>query len=260
MCTQSAELYPANAITTKTVNLVNGENFDPSFIGINPSATLPTLTADGKSYRNTTDVILYLVANAPTRSPPQPLTKPSLNRSMKTNTIPTLHCFSFAMTPNVSPKLARCPRPLSRIIGQATLVKHSQDSANSRYAAFYAEKLAGNGALLDIYTGTNKNPSAFYAQSQEHFSNLKYYLYTILPSVLPADGFIAGTTPGEADFHHVAAWLTRISATSGATSAADALVALEKIFREPVPEVVRNYARVWIVRDSWKRVYAAGLH
>ncbi|KAK0195090.1 hypothetical protein F5146DRAFT_1109461 [Armillaria mellea] len=242
-----AELYPTNAIATKTVNLVNGENFDPSFIDINPSATLPTLTTDGKSYQNTTDVISYLVANAPT-----PLSTPTSHKAI----IQQVHEDKY--DPNFALLLVRDDAELVAKAGalpktfaencQAALVKHSQDPANSRHAAFYAEKLAGNGALFDIYTG-----------SQEHFTNLKSYLYTILPSVLPAEGFIAGATPGEADFH-VAAWLTRISATSGATNAADALVALVNSFGEPLPEVVKKYARAWIVRDSWKKVYAEGLH
>ncbi|PBK73584.1 hypothetical protein ARMSODRAFT_952670 [Armillaria solidipes] len=253
-----AELYPTNAIATKTVNLVNGENFDPSFIDVNPSATLPTLTADGKSYQNTTDVISYLVANAP-----KPLSTPTSHKTI----IQQVHedqydpNFALLLVRDDAELVAKADALPKTFVEnrQAALVKHSQDPANSRHAAFYAEKLAGNGALLDIYTGTNKDPSSFYAQSQEHFANLKSYLHTILPSVLPADGFIAGVTPGEADFH-VAAWFTRISATSGATNAGDALVALETSFGEPLPEVVRKYARAWIVRDSWKKVYAEGLH
>ncbi|KAK0246057.1 hypothetical protein EDD85DRAFT_783775 [Armillaria nabsnona] len=72
-----AELYPADAIATKTINLVNGENFDPAFIDINPSATLPTLTAGGKTYKSTADVISYLVAHAP-----KPLSTPASHKAI----------------------------------------------------------------------------------------------------------------------------------------------------------------------------------
>jgi glutathione S-transferase len=49
------------------VNLVEGENFAPSFIALNENATLPTLEAGGKVYTSTEDVTGYLVKNAPTK-------------------------------------------------------------------------------------------------------------------------------------------------------------------------------------------------
>ncbi|KAK0481904.1 hypothetical protein IW261DRAFT_1607150 [Armillaria novae-zelandiae] len=160
---------------------------------INPNATLPTLTAGGKTYKSTTDVISYLVAHAP-----KPLSTPPSHKAI------------IEKSERVA-KAAALPKTFVEN-RQSALLKHSQDPANSRHASFYSAKLAGNGALLDIYTGANKDPAAFYAQ---HISTL-----SSLQSV-PASGFIAGATPGEADFH-VAAWLTRIAATSGATGAADA--------------------------------------
>ncbi|KAK0465390.1 uncharacterized protein EV420DRAFT_1514141 [Desarmillaria tabescens] len=253
-----AELYLADAIATKTINLVNGENFDPAFIDINPSATLPTLTAGGKTYQSTADVISYLVAHAP-----KPLSTPASHKAIIDQVHEDQYDPNFALLlvrdeSERATKAAALPKTFVEN-RQNALLKHSQDPANSRHAAFYNEKLAGNGALLDIYTGANKDPADFYAQSQAHFDSLKTYLYTVLPTVLPAEGFIAGATPGEADFH-IAAWLTRIAATSGAISAADATESLEKNFGAPLPESVRSYARAWIARDSWKKVYAEGLH
>ncbi|KAK0505865.1 hypothetical protein EDD18DRAFT_1342217 [Armillaria luteobubalina] len=244
-----AELYPSDAIATKTINLVNGENFDPSFIDINPS---------GKAYKSTTDVISYLVAHAP-----KPLSTPSSHKAI----IETVHedqydpNFALLLVRDESERAAKAGALPKTFVEnrQNALLKHSQDPANSRHASFYSAKLAGNGALLDIYTGTNKDPAAFYAQSQAHFDSLKTYLYTVLPTVLPAQGFIAGATPGEADFH-VAAWLTRIATTSGATGAADVVESLEKSFGAPLPESVKRYTQAWIARDSWKKVYAGGLH
>jgi len=54
--------------------------------------------------------------------------------------------------------------------------------------------------------------------------------------------------------------LTRIAATSGATSADDALVAIEGAYGAPVPGKVSAYWGAWTARPSWKKVYAAGLH
>ncbi|KAK0476736.1 hypothetical protein IW261DRAFT_1609403 [Armillaria novae-zelandiae] len=159
-----SELYPINAITTKAVNLINDENFDPSFIDINPSSTLPTLTADGKSYRSTTDIIFYLATNSP-----KALSAPVSHKS----TIQQVHRDQH--DPNFALLLVRddaglvavagaslhtfvgnhgeIPLPLSSCTEPSCLRKASQDPANSRHATLYAEKLAENEALLDIYMG-----------------------------------------------------------------------------------------------------------
>lgn len=65
-----AELgYPAGAVEAKTLNLVEGQNFEPSFLDKNPAGTLPTLEADGEIYKNTTDVVRYLASHAPSPLP-----------------------------------------------------------------------------------------------------------------------------------------------------------------------------------------------
>jgi hypothetical protein len=61
----SAQLYPEGAIEIKVINLLEGENFDPSFIKLNPNATLPTLEAEGKVYTSTSAVVSYLCKHAP---------------------------------------------------------------------------------------------------------------------------------------------------------------------------------------------------
>lgn len=65
-----AELqYLPGAIELKTLNLVEGENFEPTFLDINPNGTLPTLQVDGEVYKNTTDVVRYLASHAPSPLP-----------------------------------------------------------------------------------------------------------------------------------------------------------------------------------------------
>ncbi len=62
--------YPAGAVEAKTTNLVEGQNFEPSFLDKNPNGTLPTLEVDGGIvYKNTTDVVKYLASQAPTPLP-----------------------------------------------------------------------------------------------------------------------------------------------------------------------------------------------
>ncbi|KAJ6609783.1 hypothetical protein B0H10DRAFT_2225584 [Mycena sp. CBHHK59/15] len=55
--------YHEGEVTSKTLNLVEGANFNPVFLKLNPNGTVPTLEADGKVYTNT-DNISYLAKNA----------------------------------------------------------------------------------------------------------------------------------------------------------------------------------------------------
>ena len=47
-------------VEAKPVNLLDGENFEPSFLKLNPNATLPTLTAGSNVYTDTKSVVSYL--------------------------------------------------------------------------------------------------------------------------------------------------------------------------------------------------------
>ncbi|KAJ7456702.1 hypothetical protein FB451DRAFT_1276887 [Mycena latifolia] len=244
-------------ITTKVVNLVHGENFAPSFIQLNPKATLPTLESDGKVYTSTAEVVACLVQDAPVK--------------VKTGTaiIETIHEEKY--DPNFAMLLSRDDAELtaksSGMAGmflssrQAALEKHSQTPEAEPHKAFYETKLAQNGGLLAIVTGKApaEHKAGFFAKSQAHFDSVKTAVFEVLPGFLPASGFIGGEVPGEDDFH-VGAWLTRIAATCGAKSADDALAAFAAAYGAPVPEKVAAYWGAWTARPSWKTVYATNLH
>lgn len=121
--------------------------------------------------------------------------------------------------------------------------------------------MAGNGGLLALYLG--KAPEAakhgFFVKSQGHWDALRTFILELLPARLPDHGFIGGDRPGEDDFH-VAAWMARIAATSGAQMDVDGLKALEKDLGKPVPQKFAAYWEAWSARPSWKEVYADGLH
>ena len=76
-----------------------------------------------------------------------------------------------------------------------------------------------------------------------------------MPGYLPESGLIGGERPGEDDFH-VGAWLARIVSTTGGKEVS----ALEAELGQPVPPKVVSYWNAWSERDSWKKVYAQGLH
>ncbi|KAK0225587.1 hypothetical protein IW262DRAFT_1293981 [Armillaria fumosa] len=103
----SVELYLANVIATETAKLVNGEK-DPSFTDINPSVTLPTLTAVLPEY--------YRRNFLPRRQRSITALHPSLTKSI----IQQVHGdqydpnFALLLITNLSLKLEHCPRPLSK--------------------------------------------------------------------------------------------------------------------------------------------------
>jgi hypothetical protein len=134
----------------------------------------------------------------------------------------------------------------------------------AKYKDFYDAKAKANGGLKAIYEGKvpNEVKDGFFKQSQDHFARISAILYEYLPSILPEQGFLGGEEPGEDDFH-VAAWVTRITATVGAQKIGDDGPAfLEKSHGNgnSLPPKVTAYWKSWEARESWKKVYASGFH
>lgn len=145
--------------------------------------------------------------------------------------------------------------------GQNALEKFSAAPEGQPYAAFYESKLVSNGGLLTVLQGNAPQAVTedLFKRSQAHFDSVTTALYEILPKYLPTAGYIGGERPGNADFH-VAAWLGRIAAVSGAKNGEDAASALAQSFGKPLPGPVIEYIAAWASRESWKQVYASGLH
>ena len=91
---KSAHLHPSFFIAA-------GANFHPKFLQLNPNGTLPTLATSKRVYTSTTEVLRYLIDNAP-----KPGGKPS-----RTNLVERLH--SPDIDPNFSMLSAVCIGPVS---------------------------------------------------------------------------------------------------------------------------------------------------
>lgn len=145
--------------------------------------------------------------------------------------------------------------------GQESLEKHCATEGAAAYKNFYDNKLADNGHILAIYQSSVSSSikNEFFKKSKSHWDAIRSFILDILPTYLPESGFIGGTRPGEDDFH-VAAWLARIAFVSGAEEAGHGLKELEKEVGSPIPMKVAKYYRNWVQRESWKKVYADGLH
>jgi len=251
--------YTDDQIEKKTINLIHGENFSPDFIKLNPNATLPTLEAEGKVYTNTADVIKFLVQNAP-------------NKVAKAHTDFIAEIHAEKVDPNFAMLLARSDQELAAKTSdfpglflrnrQEKLIAQSKSTEGAEYTKFYTNKIQQNGGLLAVYESNvpEEVKEGFFAKSIAHVEALKEYISTVLPHHLPkTSAFIGGDKPGEDDFH-LAAWLTRIAATSQAKDASSAMAAVGANLGTTVPESVQAYWGAWVERPSWKTVYAAGLH
>jgi hypothetical protein len=111
--------------------------------------------------------------------------------------------------------------------------------------------------LKAIYEGNvpAEAKQGFFATSTKHWENIRKFVLEEVPQVLPDEGFIGGERPGEDDFH-LGAWLARIVGVVGGKDIDD----LKEELGQDVPEKVVKYWQTWSARDSWKTVYAEGLH
>ncbi|CAL1695989.1 unnamed protein product [Somion occarium] len=250
--------YPPDAIEKKVVNLVEGQNFTSEFLKLNPHATLPTLTADGKSYINTDEVTHYLVEHAPKKVAPR--TRSFIDRIHEDALDPNFPM--LAVRNDEELKNAASGFPFTFLENrQKALLKYSQTPEAAPFKEFYDAKIAGNGGVLAIYKGEVPEDAkkGFFELSNKHWQHIADYIVKELPDLLPASGFRGGETPGEDDFH-LAAWLARVAFVVGATPAKGGYTALEKVLQGPVPDKVAAYWDTWTERPGWKQTYPDSLH
>ncbi|KDQ59618.1 hypothetical protein JAAARDRAFT_627073 [Jaapia argillacea MUCL 33604] len=271
--------YTDAEITKKVVNLVEGENFAPAFLKINPKATLPTLqTTSGETYTSTATVTKYLINNSPSASSVA-LGTDIIDKVHEDQYDPNFAMLSAVRSPSsllsvilielqrneeeLKEKAAGFPALFTRNRQQA-LTTHSQSPLGQPFKTFYTDKLAGNGGLLAIYESKvpANTTTDFFTQSQAHWANIKSFIYDILPAALTGTQgpFLGGSKPGEDDFH-VGGWLAHIvSMIPGSHKGVDGIKVLKEEFGGDVPESVVSYWNAWSGRESWGVVYAEGLH
>ncbi|KAJ6499830.1 hypothetical protein DFH09DRAFT_1289902 [Mycena vulgaris] len=229
--------YKEGNVATKAVNLVQGENFAPSFLKLVAAGTAIIAAIHDQQYDPNFAVFLA---------------RDDAELAAKSTGFPKTFIATHALL-----KESRTGHPV--------LKKYAQSPEEAPYKAFYDEKIAFNTGgppsprtityspppgILVLYkdTALPAEKAAFLAQSAAHFAALKR------------------AAPGEDDFH-AGGWITRIAALCGVTSAEDALAAFERAFGEPVPERVGTYCGAWTERESWRKwtaswrwMYAAPLH
>ncbi|KAJ6496834.1 hypothetical protein DFH09DRAFT_1337040 [Mycena vulgaris] len=206
----SAQLgYKEADVATKAVNLVQGENFAPSFLKLNPNGTVPTLKSDdGEIYTSTRQIVVCLVNDAPRKV------------AAGTAIIAAIHDQQY--DPNVAVFLVRDDAELAAkstgfpktfiATRHPVLKKYAQSPEEAPYKAFYDEKIAFDTGILALYTDTAlpAEKAAFFAQSAAHFAALKR---AVLVSAIPAARHIAVSSSLDYDIRHI--WRHRSPCTTG---------------------------------------------
>jgi len=246
-------------IDIKQVNLVEGANFAPDFLKLNPLATLPTLVLEDKVLTDTTSVVKYLVENAP---------KPA-GKASGTDFIKKIH--EDDVDPNFALLSARNEEELNgKNSGIPGLFIRNRQAALEKYAPtapefseFYTEKLKSNGFLNGVYSQTGASEQVktiWFTKSGNAWAAIRKFILEDIPAVLPASGYIGGEVPGEDDFH-LAAWLARLALLTGATPGTEGVLTLKKeLDGAEVPEKIVVYWALWAQTPAWQVVYKDGLH
>jgi len=243
-------------INLQQLNLIEGNNFNPDFLKLNPKATLPTLVLPNETLKDTKSSVAYLIANASS-----PVGKPS-----GTDFVDRIH--ADAVDPNVALLATRNNEELAaKAAGiPGTFVANRQAQLGKfaptapEFATFYAEKIKSNGFLNDIYQGraSAEAKATWFKISTDTWVAIKAFALNDVVDILPESGYIGGEYPGEDDFH-LAAWLARIGLLTGGTPDASGALTLEKELGTVPPKIV-SYWKLWSETNAWKQVYINGLH
>ncbi|KAL7421738.1 hypothetical protein Q5752_003509 [Cryptotrichosporon argae] len=249
--------FKDGAVELVTVNLAEGENFDPEYLKITKSGTVPALVVDGQTYTDSTTVVSELLKRAPH--------PPAASASTSTSIIEEIH--AAAHDPNATLLFARDDADReAKISGMTKAFLEGRQKALDKFASsapaefkdFLTKKQAENKQLLEFYTGNPDQATrdAHYAQAAQLWKSVGIVVRGPVTQALQKNGgpFAGGETPSEADFH-IIAWLARTITNTGVepgTPAADALPKLQAITGgHAFDPVLGKYWDAWLKRDSF---------
>lgn len=259
------DLGYTDQVERKRINVLEGENLKLDYLKKTPAATVPLLlTPDGTAHDSTHKAIKWLINNAPAGAKYGTKTNQELI-DLVHQPIVDPNFFSVAAKSAEELNAKRDAQPSIPVIfftSRQKVIDEEKVSVPAEYATFYKQKDEVNSVLVKIYTkgAPDELTKPFFEQSQANWDAVNSVIYTDLPKHLPESGFVGGADPGEADWH-VAAWIGRIGAVFGAKPTPGGWETLSQLKGgEPVPKKVQNYWDAWANRESWKSVYASGLH
>ncbi|KAH8988996.1 hypothetical protein EDB86DRAFT_3081284 [Lactarius hatsudake] len=233
------------------VNLLEGANFDPQFLKLNPHGTLPTLAHGGKSFTSTAAVIDYLVSISSKKVAPAT----SITTLVHEDKIDPNFAFVASRNDEEFAKVKGSFAPIFTSTRLAGLKKHAATPAAEPHRDFHDKQIAKISGLDALLAGNAPDEArrGFYSASTALWDSIKVFAVETLPAAIGEGPFIGGATPGVDDYH-VGAWIARIAFLLGAQQSDEGVAALEKGFG-PIPEKVKVYWSAWIARDSWVKAY-----
>ncbi|CAE7230630.1 unnamed protein product [Rhizoctonia solani] len=292
--------YGEDELEFRTVDVVKGETFAPSFLRINPKGTVPTLVAplsntlDSGSetkYKALTDTVSVLNFLDKSRSnlskthttsqKPAPALSPATIEASNLST--TL--INLVHAPEVDPNFlivaakdeAELQEKAAGFVGKTYILGRAK--AMDEYLAtedlipkiqkILEEKKAAQAPLVELYTAkaSKEAKEAFFAQSKEAWEVALPKAFATLESSIVGP-YTLGDQLSLADMH-VGVWLTRLVQLSCGKGATDEkkwpelLSTLAKPIASPEFKVGPKVTKFWneiIARDGFKKVYAEGLH
>ncbi|KAI9454646.1 hypothetical protein BJY52DRAFT_711869 [Lactarius psammicola] len=166
----------------KIVNLIEGANFDPEFLKLNPNGTIPTLAHEGKSFTSTAAVIDYLVTISSKKVAPA------------TSITTVVH--EDKIDPNFAFVASRNDEELAKVVGGfapvfmstrlAGLKKHAATVEAEPHKDFHdkqIEKISGIDALLSGNAPAEAK-QGFYSASTALWDSIKVFTVETLPAAI----------------------------------------------------------------------------
>ncbi|KAH9068005.1 hypothetical protein EDB83DRAFT_2519091 [Lactarius deliciosus] len=215
------------------VNLVEGANFDPQFLKLNPHGTLPTLAHGEKSFTSTAAVIDYLVSISSKKVAPAT----SITTVVHEDKVDPNFAFVASRNDEEFAKVKGSFAPIFTSTRLAGLKKHAATPAAEPHKDFHDKQIAKISGLDALLAGNAPDEArqGFYSASTALWDSIKVFAVETLPAAIGEGPFIGGATPGVDDYH-VGAWIARIAFLLGA-------------------QQVKVYWSAWIARDSWVKAY-----
>jgi glutathione S-transferase len=243
--------------------IVNGENFSPEYVQINPNGTIPSLTSTSlpKPLIESADILKYLDFNhpkGPSLFPADPEQRSKVEELIA-------HVHQTELSTNLILLQARDAQELS-----AKKASFSKDFVNSRqeklirYGAtnpqipLYTSRTRENGKLYHIYNSSEIGPEheQFFADSRKGYKDFAAGLNELNSMIMLP--YAAGDKVTAADMH-IVPWLAHALWGAGG-KAIDEFHPLEELIKKSVPdfefgEKTKSWWRNISATDSFHKNY-----
>ncbi|EIW70783.1 hypothetical protein M231_02561 [Tremella mesenterica] len=242
---------------TISIDLSKGENFNPDFLKINPSATVPVLKLGDKVYTDTATIVPALVALSP--HPPQ------TSEGVSTSIIEETHLMSH--DPNAMLLMARdeddyAEKKKGMAFGFASGRQEGLDKyaplAPSELKEFVENKQKSNQALLDFYQGTpdEQTRKTHFTQAKALWTSAGIFIRGVLTQAIKKTpgAFVGGETPSQEDYH-IIVWLARVVTDASLppqSPSSSVIPRLQELMGgHEFDPVIKAYWDAWLARDSF---------